>query len=539
MKAWKPDGFAALAARFVAGAALLVGLLAPPALAAPANVSGMTFDAKQQAIAIGLAGTVSVRTQRVKNPDRLVIDLTEARLPLGQPIPIVQPKSSRIRSIRMGQNTYVPAVVRVVVDLLPGFEPMVKIAQSGGKLVITLANPAPPQGERDLESLPGFPPPGAAPSRPSPIIAPPDTPLPEVMTRVPSSPPNPAIPPTPPTPEPVATPRPLWTPPPVPGWVSKPAPVPAEPVSAPPASLPPSRPVPRPTEAATTGSAPIVLIPDDVRPQAPKPSPSAAADPFSPWSPQPLPSPSPTAPTGNGTPAGSGMPAAEEPETEASESVLPPERRPSESLGSTFQLRWQQVETLEEYGAPAPSFAYPAGVNGFDLEHWFMPYVGAGLDARILFYDLTVESVRQHRSDAMLGSFVALRYPFGILEPSLRAGYMGRSVTVESESTGTTFPFSPMQTYYGPTLTGRLKVALLPGLGLDLHGKLLPGTQGSLYPGFPSIYPLSGRGWGASLVTDVLNGYVSLGYATEQQGNADGTFRQTFSGITLGAGMRY
>jgi len=534
-----PVGLAAHAARLVIGASLLVGTLALPALAAPANVSGLAFESKQQVISIGVAGTVSVRTQRVKNPDRLVIDLTEARLPVGQPIPIVQPKHSRIRSIRMGQNSYVPAVVRVVVDLTPGFEPMVKIAQSNGKLMITLANPAPPQGERDLESLPGFPSLEDPSTRPSPIIAPPDAPLPEIVTRVPVSPP------TPPTPKPVATPRPLWTPPPVPGWVSKPTPVPAEPASGPsssgsptsgsPVSGPPGsvRPGPRPSEAPTPGGAPIVLIPDDVRPPAPKPTPIAPADPFGSWSPQPMPSPS------SGTTAGSGTPTAETPESEGSESVLPSDRQPSAGLGSTFQLRWQQVETLEEYGGPAASFAYPAGINGFDLEHWFMPYVGAGLDARVLFYDLSVESVRQHRSDAMLGSFVALRYPFGILEPSLRAGYMGRSVTVESESTGTTFPFSPMQTYFGPTLTGRLKITLLPGLGLDLHGKFLPSTQGSLYPGFPSIFPLSGRGWGASLVTDVMNGYVSLGYTTEQQGNADATFRQTFSGITLGAGMRY
>ncbi|MNT26228.1 hypothetical protein D3C72_1617890 [compost metagenome] len=219
--------------------------------------------------------------------------------------------------------------------------------------------------------------------------------------------------------------------------------------------------------------------------------------------------------------------------------MLPEDRQPAGGLGSSFQLRWQQVETLEEYGGPAPSFAYPAGFNGFDLEHWFMPYLGAGLDARILYYDLTVESIRQHRTDAALGSFVALRYPLGIFEPSLRAGYMGRNVTVESESTGTTFPFSPLQTYYGPTLSGRLKVALLPGFGLDLHGKFLPGTQGALYPGFPAIHPLSGQGWGASLVTDVMLGYLSLGYATEQLASGDGSFKQTFSGITLGAGFRY
>ncbi|MNR88741.1 hypothetical protein D3C72_196910 [compost metagenome] len=551
-----PVGFAAHAARLVIGASLLVATFALPALAAPANVTGMAFESKQQVIAIGVAGTVSVRTQRVKNPDRLVIDLTEARLPVGQPLPIVQPKTSRIRSIRMGQNSYVPAVVRVVVDLMPGFEPMVKITQSNGKLMITLANPAPPQGERDLESLPGFPSPEDAAIRPSPILAPPDAPLPEIVTRVPSTPPVPPVPPAPPAPKPVATPRPLWTPPPVPGWVSKPMPVPAEPASGLPASgplvsgpptsgspvsglpgsAPPARPLPRPSEAPTPGGASVVLIPDDVRPPAPKPTPVAPVDPFSPWSPQPMPSPSSPP---SGTTTGSGTPTGEAPESEGSDSVLPPERQPSAGLGSTFQLRWQQVETLEEYGGPDASFAYPAGINGFDLEHWFMPYVGAGLDARVLFYDLTVESVRQHRSDVMLGSFVALRYPFGILEPSLRAGYMGRSVTVESESTGTTFPFSPMQTYYGPALTGRLKVTLLPGLGLDLHGKLLPGTQGSLYPGFPSIFPLSGRGWGASLVTDVMNGYVSLGYTTEQQGSSDATFRQTFSGITLGAGMRY
>jgi hypothetical protein len=219
--------------------------------------------------------------------------------------------------------------------------------------------------------------------------------------------------------------------------------------------------------------------------------------------------------------------------------VLPPDRQPKASLGSSFQLRWQQIETLEEYGAPEPSFAYPTGINGFDLEHWFMPFLGAGLDARVLIYDLTVESIRQHRTDTALGSYLALRYPLGFLEPSLRAGYMGRSVAVESESTGTSFPFSPVQTYYGPTLGGRLKVSILPGFGLDLHGKFLPGMQGSLYPGFPAIFPLSGQGWGASLVTDIMRGYVSLGYTSEKAASSDASFTQTFSGISLGMGFRY
>ncbi len=490
MKPWMLPGLAERAARLAAGVALLVALLPMAALAAPANVSGMSYDEAQRRITIGLAGTVSVRTQRVKHPDRLVIDLSEARLPLGQPIPIVQPKSTRIRSIRMGQNSYVPAVVRLVVDLMPGFEPMVTINQSSGKLMITLANPAPPQGERDLESLPGFPPPGATPK---PAAPKPETAVPDPM---------------PAAPNPTATaPRPMWTPPPVPRWVppSTPTPPPGNPVSRSPVSGPP------------VSGPPTVIIPEDVRPSQPKdPAPSV---------------PQPVAPAGDEAPQPS--------ESDAPVSVLPAEHQPPSGFGSSFQLRWQQVETLEEYGGPAASFAYPAGINGFDFEHWFMPYVGAGLDARVLYYDLTVESVRQHRTDAALGSYVALRYPLGIFEPSLRAGYSGRAVTVESESTGTTFPFSPLQTYYGPNVTGRLKVALLPGFGLDLYGKMLPGTQGALYPGFPSIHPLSGQGWGASLVTDLWRGYVSLGYATERLANAEASFTQTFSGITLGAGFRY
>jgi len=554
-----PAGIAARAARLIAGAALLVGLLPVPALAAPANVSGMTYDESQRQISVNLAGTVSVRTQRIKNPDRLVIDLSEARLPLGQAIPIVQPRSSRIRSIRMGQNSYLPPVVRLVVDLTPGFEPMVKINQTNGKLLITLANPAPPQGERDLESLPGFPLQGGDPVRiDPPFVAPADAPIPGAVTRMPAPLPLPVPSPAPPrpapTPQPVpraavpkptqATPRPVWTPPPVPGWVPRPTPTPTpgEPHSAPPVSGTP-----------VSGS-PVSA------PAAPQPSPSATPDPFRPWSPPAMatPAPGPASAPAGAKPA-TGKPASESPasgpsesgkspseqvpaETDVSEtveSVLPLDRRPTASMGSSFQLRWQQIETLEDYGGPAPSFAYPAGINGFDFEHWFMPYVGAGLDARVLFYDLSVESVRQHRTDATLGSFLALRYPLGFLEPSLRAGYMGRSVTVESETTGTTVPFSPLQTYYGPSVTGRLKVTVLPGLGLDLHGKLLPSTQGSLYPGFPSIHPLSGQGWGASLVTDILQGYVSLGYNSEHLTNADGTFKQTFSGITLGIGMRY
>ena len=522
----------------------------------------MTYDESQRRITVGLSGTVSVRTQRIKNPDRLVIDLSEARLPLGQPIPIVQPKSSRIRSIRMGQNSYVPPVVRLVVDLMPGFEPMVTINQSSGKLMITLANPRPPQGERDLESLPGYPGASAEPAYPGmPVTSAPTPPV--ALPNPPSRPPvalKPAAgasqPPTPsPTPKPAAaTPKPLWTPPPVPGWAPRPTPtsVPGEPLSGPPVSGspvsgPPVVPLPNPLPPAAPTDTPVVIIPDDVRPVGSRPaSPQPPVDPFSsrpadPFGRTPLPSAPTQGATRQPPTENVGKPASEDaPDTPPAESVIPEARRSSNPFGSSFQLRWQQVETLEEYGGPAPTFAYPAGINGFDLEHWFFPNLGAGFDARILYYDLSVESVRQHRTDASMGTYLALRYPlFGFLEPSLRAGYMGRSVTVESESTGTTFPFSPLQTYYGPTVSGKLKVSLLPGFSLDLHGKLLPSTQGSLYPGFPSVHPLSGRGWGANLVTDLMQGYVSLGYATEQLANADGSFKQTFGGITLGMGFRY
>lgn len=510
---------AAVSSPFALGAALLVGLWAPPAAAAPADVRGMTYDGQQRQIAIGLAGTVSVRTQRLKHPDRLVIDLSEARLPIGQPLPLVHVPAGNVRSVRIGQHSYFPPVVRVVVDLNPDFEPMVKIEQSAEQLRITLANPPLPSGEKDLETLPFTTLPGIPVSEPasSPAVthvpAPPALPIltpPESLPNPPSHPPAPpaspsALPPasekaapipawTPPPMEVPTAPTPAWTPPPVPAWTPPPA-------SEPDAS-PPGLPTPAPWSA-----------------------PPRQADP----------------PAGTAPPAGVSEEeeAREDADAEASRSVIPPARRPSESRSSNFQLRWQQIETLEEYGAPEPSFAYPAGINGFDFEHWFWPYLGAGFDTRILFYDLTVESVRQHRTDAMLGTYLALRYPFAFLEPSLRLGYMGRSVTVESESTGTSFAFSPLQTYFGPTVTGKLAITLLPGFGLDLHAKLMPQTQGSLYPGFPSVFPLSGSGWGASLVTDFWQGYVSLGYSSEQAVNADGSFKQTFGGITMGMGLRY
>ncbi len=517
----------------IVGLAMMAFWPAPPALAATVGVTSLKYDDAKRLITIGIEQPVSVRTQRIKHPDRLIIDLSEARMPPGS-APLVALKSARLRSVRIGQHSYVPAVVRMVVELVPGFEPRVTISQPSGKLLITLADPAPPRGERDLENLPGFPLPGTEPpgNRPDGVLpgsggsstvsrrpAVKDAPIPEVITM----PAPAAAPQVRPAPAPSAAPaprtfpnQPSLAPPPIPAWA--------------PGVVPTPQPTPRPVSTPpirATEARPPEVPPSEKRPAWDAPAPSG--------------SPRPPAPAGP-----SGEPAT--PETvvrgAAPDSVLPAERRElgdhgPGGLGSRFQLRWQQIETLEEYGGPAASFAYPAGVNGFDLEHWFMPFLGAGLDSRVLIYDLSVESVRQHRTDASLGTYLALRYPLGILEPSLRAGYMGRTVTVESEGTGTTFPFSPVQTYYGPTVAGKLSVSLLPGFGLELNGKLLPSLQGALYPGFPGIFPLTGSGWGASLVTDVMRGYVSLGYSTEKAANADGTFKQTFGGITLGAGLRY
>lgn len=425
-------------------------LLALPAWAAPSLVGTIGYEEAHRALTIETTGAPVVRTKRLHNPDRLVIDLLDAELSGLANRDAVVP-SRRIRGFRAVQYSLHPSVVRLIVELRPGVEPLVEVRQVAGRVTLVLADPPLPKGERDLETMP-----------PADFqVAPPPTPAP--------------------------TPTPLLGPI---SWIAATA-----------------SPVPMPTPAPSV---------------APTPEPLAA------W-----PSPEPTV-----TPP---------PEFLAPGSEDRVIARPRKGFGSTVMLRWQQVEALEDYKSPAgPVFAYPAGFNGVELRHWVHPWVGFGLDSRVLTYDVAAEGVHQNRTDLMVLPELVLRYPVwdGALEPEASLGYMGRHVTVLSTKPGNTLPFSPTQFYHGPALGLGVRWRLLPALSLGLQYQILPSVGGNLFRDFGSldygtVFPLFQSRYALAIMFDAGPAFVSLGYSDETSRNQGIGYTQGISGILLGAGLRY
>ncbi|HEY9856305.1 MAG TPA: hypothetical protein V6D05_11240, partial [Stenomitos sp.] len=262
---------------------------------------------------------------------------------------------------------------------------------------------------------------------------------------------------------------------------------------------------------------------------APTPTPSPTPRPVAAW-----PSPAPTV-----TPP----PEFLAPVPEEREIVRPKDP----GFGSTVMLRWQQVESLQDYkGAPGPVFAYPAGINGVELRHWVRPWVGFGLDSRALTFDVAAEGVHQNRTDLMVMPQLVLRYPIlgGALEPEAQLGYMGRHVTVLSTKPGDTLPFSPTQFYHGPTAGLGLRYRMLPMLSLGLQYQVLPLVGGSLFRDFGSldygtIFPLFQSRFTIALMFDVRPAYITLGYSDETSRNSGIGYTEVISGILLGVGLRY
>lgn len=457
--------------RLLLAAAIALAMPAP-AHAAASYVGAVRYDDAKRAFTIETSGMPLVQTKRLVNPDRLVIDVSDAVLAVTA-LREQAVASRKIRGFKVSQVAGTPELVRVVVELQPKVEPLIAVRQSPGRLTITLEQPPVPKGERELETLP---------------------PVAENLRL--------------PDPEPVALP------------------------SAPP------RPV---KQAAGTRTSPpegseVQANEQEavVKASAPqRPAPVQLADrPATPaWSPTPAPAPS-------GWQRPDLAPIVVDPPAEETEEA-PPEKV-DWGFGSTVMLRWQQVEALDDYGAASgPVFGYPAGINGVELRHWVMPWLGFGLDSRFLTYDLAAEGVSLNRTDLMVLPGLVARYPLleGRIEPTLQLGYMARQITAYSQTIGATLPFAPTQFHHGLALGLGGRFRLLPALSLRLDYQLLPSVGGNVFQGFGSIFPVSQSRYTAELMFDVGPGYLSVGYAGDA---ARGTgYSQFINGILAGAGWRY
>lgn len=232
------------------------------------------------------------------------------------------------------------------------------------------------------------------------------------------------------------------------------------------------------------------------------------------------------------------------PVTEAP-SVITEELRSRTDFGSTLLLRWQQLETLETYGAGPAIFAYPTGLNGVEWRHWWGPYLGFGLEGRILNYDEATAGTRQNRTDLMLLPELAARMPLlgGRLEPEVTVGYMARQVNVLSSQSGSGAAFAPTQFHYGPMVGTGLRMRLLPSLSLGLGLQYLPVVGGNLYhnfgdQSFGNIFFLSTWRYQADLMVDIARAYLLFGYGDETT-HSDRQYQAVFSGLRGGVGWRY
>lgn len=401
---------------------------------ATSAVGLVVFDAGRQALVIEASGVPQVQSKRLLNPDRLVIDLYDSTLAKMMPPP-TSVQSRKIRSYRVLQ--YNASIVRIVVELQPGVDPLVALHQKPGQVTITLDDPLPSKGEKDLETLPPL----------------------ELSVRAPEPMPRP-------------TPRPTL------------APV-----------------LPSPTPAPILKATPV--------PEAPIAWPSEA--PFD--SPEALPR-------------------------------VAPKR---EGFGSSVMLRWQQVEALEDYkAATGPVFGYPTGLNGVEVRHWFLPFLGFGLDSRLMTYDLTVEGIRQNRTDVMIVPQLVGRYPLlgGIIEPEVSLGYLGRHLTNSSALPGSSLPFSPTAFHHGWSLGGGGRLRLAPAVSLVLDYQYRPSVGGNLFKNFGTmdygtVFPLLESRYEVALRYDVGAGFVAIGYSDQTSKSRVISYSQVIAGVLAGGGWRY
>ncbi|HEY9857111.1 MAG TPA: AMIN domain-containing protein, partial [Stenomitos sp.] len=127
--------------------------LAHPAWAAPSQVGSVRYEEARHALTIETSGAPVVQTKRLLNPDRLVIDLLDAELS-GLANREAAVPSRKIRGFRAVQYSLTPSVVRLIVELKPGVDPLVEVRQVSGRITVTLADSPLPTGEKDLETLP-------------------------------------------------------------------------------------------------------------------------------------------------------------------------------------------------------------------------------------------------------------------------------------------------------------------------------------------------------------------------------------------------
>ena len=177
---------------------MVVLVWASPAWAIPISVDKIRYDDATRRLSFDVTGPAEILTRQVDR--RLIFEMPDARI-RGKTY-AGWPPSRRIRSIIVSEVAGNPPLVRIELFLAPGLDPQLSIQQAAGHVDITLSDPPPQAGERDLEAFP------IAPIGPMPAISDRSNRPPRIRqaVTVPTPPPSPlrqtTQQPTPPVPPP-------------------------------------------------------------------------------------------------------------------------------------------------------------------------------------------------------------------------------------------------------------------------------------------------------------------------------------------------
>ena len=193
---------------------------APPAPApttvASVSVTSVRFWSLSNTtrVAVELSGDAKFKYEKLSNPDRLFIDISDARMNLGpQGMHVVKIGDKLIRQVRVAQKD--PSVTRIVLDLEGRFDQDISQLSSPSRIMIEVRGPGSKPSERVVtesrtvvEKIPEKPAPAPAPVElarvePAKVVTPaPEPPReePEPAKPAPVIPPSSSEPNNPPTP---------------------------------------------------------------------------------------------------------------------------------------------------------------------------------------------------------------------------------------------------------------------------------------------------------------------------------------------------
>lgn len=148
---WRAAPGSGLAAALAVAAATVAW--AEAAWAVPVTVTRVAYDDARRRLTLDVTGEAEIRARQVDR--RVILEIADARLRGGT---FAQnPGGKRVRSILVSQVAGNPPYVRVELALVPGVEPLLSVQQTAGKIYVLLSDPPPPEGERDLETMPAVP----------------------------------------------------------------------------------------------------------------------------------------------------------------------------------------------------------------------------------------------------------------------------------------------------------------------------------------------------------------------------------------------